>query len=147
MMSEAPAKTPWHLWGVGLLATLFNAVGPFDFIMVQTRGASYMTAAGMTTDQVDYYLGMPTWMTIVWAVGVFAALSASILLLMRRKIAAPLFWIGLGAFLLNLLPMYLRSDVRAAIGMQMLVTNIVIAVLLILFALYARAMAGKGVLG
>ena len=29
-MTTMTVKTPWHLWVVGGLALLFNAIGPYD---------------------------------------------------------------------------------------------------------------------
>jgi hypothetical protein len=56
----------------------------FDFVMSMAQGAEYQASAGMTPDQISHYQEMPGWMTVVWAVGVFGALLASILLLVRR---------------------------------------------------------------
>ena len=98
-MTDAPARTPWHLWLVGTIAVLFNFIGVFDFVMAMTQGAKYMASAGMTPAQIAHYLSMPGWMTVVWAVGVFAAFLASGLLLMRRKLALPVFALSLAAFL------------------------------------------------
>jgi beta-lactamase regulating signal transducer with metallopeptidase domain len=80
-MTDAPMKMPWHLWLIGVIAVLFNAIGVFDFVMSMAQGAKYQASAGMTPDQIAHYLGMPGWMTVVWAVGVFGAFLASILLL------------------------------------------------------------------
>lgn len=51
-------KTPWHLWLVGVIAVLFNAIGAFDHAM-SARGASYMASAGMTPAQIAHYQEMP----------------------------------------------------------------------------------------
>ena len=98
-----PIKSPWHLWLVGLVAVLFNAVGMFDFVMIMTRGAAYMASGGMTPAQIAHYQAMPPWMTIVWAIGVFGAFAASILLLLRRRAAFPTFVVSLAAFLVSVL--------------------------------------------
>jgi hypothetical protein len=56
----------------------------FDFVMSMAQGAEYQASAGMTPDQIAHYQEMPGWMTVVSAAGVFGALLASILLLVRR---------------------------------------------------------------
>ncbi|HEX7151363.1 MAG TPA: hypothetical protein VF618_07725 [Thermoanaerobaculia bacterium] len=94
-MSETTVKAPWHLWLIGIIAVLFNSIGVFDFIMAMAQGATYMDKAGMTPEQIAHYEGMPAWMTVVWAIGVFGAFLASILLLMRRKAAFPVFVVSL----------------------------------------------------
>ena len=90
-MTKAPVKTPWQLWLVGGFALLFNAIGVFDFVMNLAQGPTYLASAGMTPEQIAHYQQMPAWMLVVWAVGVFGAFGASVLLLMRRKPAFPVF--------------------------------------------------------
>ncbi len=51
--------TPWHLWLVGVIAILFNAIGAFDFVMSMAQGSSYMASVGMTPAQIAHYQEMP----------------------------------------------------------------------------------------
>ncbi len=143
---QAAPKTPWHLWLVGIVAVLFNAVGVFDFIMSKTQGAAYMASAGMTPEQIAHYQAYPAWMTVVWAVGVFGAFLASILLLLRRKLAAATFAISLAAFLINLLHTFVLTNGGAIMGQQVAIMSAVITALLLFFLWYSWAMTGRGVL-
>lgn len=145
-MTDALARTPWHLWLVGVIAVLFNAIGAFDFVMSRAHGADYMASAGMTPDQIAHYQEMPIWMTIVWAVGVFGAFLASFLLLLRRKLALPAFVLSLAAFLINLLYTYVLTDGGAVLGQQMVITSAIITGLLVFFSWYAGFMAARHVL-
>lgn len=145
-MADAPARAPWHLWLTGIIAVLFNAVGVFDFVMTLAQGADYQARAGMTPDQIAHYQTMPGWMMVVWAVGVFAAFGASILLLLRRTLALPVFVLSLAAFLVSLLYTYVLTNGGAVMGRQMAITSAVIAVLLVLFSWYSRSMSARGVL-
>ncbi len=145
-MTDAPVKTPWHIWLVGLFASLFNSIGVFDFVMSMAQGATYQAGAGMTPDQIAHYQAMPGWMTVVWAVGVFGAFLASILLLLRRRLALPVFVLSLAAFLISLLYTYVLTDGGAVMGQQMAITSAVIAGLLVFFSWYSRFMAVRGVL-
>ena len=145
-MTAAPVKTPWHLWLIGVFAVLFNAIGVFDFVMSMAQGAPYQASAGMTPEQIAHYQQMPAWMTLDWAVGVFGAFVASILLLARRKLALPVFVVSLAAFLVSLAYTYGLTDGGAVMGRQMAVVSAVIAGLLVLFSVYSRAMARRGVL-
>jgi len=145
-MTDALTKTPWHVWLVGVVAVLFNSIGVFDFVMSMSRGADYMASAGMTPDQIAHYLEMPGWMTVVWAIGVFGAFLASILLLLRRKLALRLFILSLAAFLVSLLYTYVLTNGGAVMGQQMAITSAVITVLLVFFSGYSRFMAARGVL-
>ena len=145
-MTDAPMKTPWHLWLIGVIALLFNSIGVFDFVMSMAQGATYQASAGMTPDQIAHYQQMPGWMTLVWAVGVFGAFLASILLLMRRKLALPVFVLSLAAFLVSLLYTYVLTNGGAVMGRQMAMTSVVIAILLVLFSWYSQAMGKRSVL-
>ncbi|MBZ0113875.1 MAG: hypothetical protein K8J08_15540, partial [Thermoanaerobaculia bacterium] len=67
--SGAPRrKTPVHLWIVGVLALLWNAVGAFDFTATQVQLESYMEQ--FSEAQLEYFYGFPWWVTIAWAVAV-----------------------------------------------------------------------------
>jgi hypothetical protein len=145
-MSDMPIRAPWHLWLVGAIAVLFDAIGAFDFTMNLLQGATYMASAGMTPAQIAYYQSLPLWMMAVWGIGTLGALLASILILLRNRLAAPIFAAALVAFLLDLLYVYALSDGGTIMGPPMAVTNAVIAALLALFLLYAWAMRRRGVL-
>ena len=144
-MTNPPLKTPWHLWLVGVIAVLFNFIGVFDFTMSMAKGAEYQASAGMTPEQIAHYQQLPGWMMVVWAIGVFAAFLASILLLMRRKLSLPIFILSLGAFLLSLLYHYVLSDGGAVLGQDMMVASAVITALLVFFCWYASFMTKRGV--
>ncbi len=145
-MPQAQVKSPWHLWLIGVIALLFNSIGVFDFVMAMAQGAEYQARAGMSPDQIAHYQEMPGWMTVVWAVGVFGAFLASILLLARRKLAMPVFVLSLAAFLISLLYTYVLTDGGAIMGRQMAITSAVIAGLLAFFSWYSWFMSVRGVL-
>ena len=145
-MTDQLVKTPWHVWLIGVIAVLFNSIGVFDFLMSMAQGAEYQASAGMTPDQIAHYQEMPSWMMVVWAVGVFGAFLASILLLLRRKLALPIFVLSLAAFLISLLYTYVLTDGGAVMGQQMAIASAVIAGLLVFFSWYTRFMVIRGVL-
>ena len=145
-MTEGTIKTPWHLWLVGVVAVLFNAIGVFDFVMSMAQGPAYMASAGMTPAQIDHYKDMPAWMTVDWAIGVFGALAGSVLILLRNKLAWPVLAVSLAAFLLSLAYTYLLTKGGEIMGSQMAITSAIIAGLLAFFIWYAWAMTRRGVL-
>jgi len=70
-------RAPWHLWVIGVIALLWNAVGAFDYVMTKTKNAAYMSA--FTPEQLAFFYGFPAWVIAAWAIavwgGVFGALS------------------------------------------------------------------------
>lgn len=145
-MTNATARAPWHLWVVGVIAVLFNAIGVLDFVMSRAQGPDYMVKAGMTPAQIAHYLEMPGWMTIVWAVGVFGAFIASLLLLLRNALALPVFVISLAAFLVSLVYTYVLTDGGAIMGRSSAIASAIIAALLVFFSWYSRLVAARNVL-
>jgi hypothetical protein len=139
-------RTPWHLWLVGVIAVLFNAIGAFDHVMSMAQGESYMASAGMTPAQIAHYLEMPVWMKADWAIGVWSAMLGSVLILLRNKLAAPVFAVSLAAFLISLLYTWVLTDGGEIMGRQMAVTSVVITVLLVLFMGYSWLMTKRSVL-
>ena len=85
------ARTPWHLWVVGVLAALWNGFGCFDYVMTQTRRDEWFVQMGMTEAQLTYFNAMPAWTHAAWAIGVWGGLLGALLLLLHRKWATPVF--------------------------------------------------------
>lgn len=146
MDDAAPTGAPWHLWVVGIVAVLWNAFGCFDYTMTALQGEAWLRQAGMTDAQIAYVNAMPTWMTAVWAIGVWGGLLGSALLLARRKLALPVFVASLAAYVLSLVYYYVLSDGLAAMGAGMIPMNIAILVGCLFFVWYAWLMAKRGVL-
>ena len=85
MASSAQARTPVHLWIVGIVSLLWACFGCLDYTMTNLKNAAWL--AQMTPDQIAYMDSLPSWLTAFWALGVWGALAGSILLLMRHRYA------------------------------------------------------------
>lgn len=103
MNAPAQAKIPWHLWAVGVVGVLWNSFGCYDYFMTMTKGEEYMKSAGMTDAQIAFMHEAPTWLTAVWAIGVWGGLLGAVLLLVRNKLAAPVFIASLISFVISAL--------------------------------------------
>ena len=145
-MSGTMLKTPWHLWLVSVFAVLFNAIGVFDYVMTMVQGSTYLASAGMTPAQIAHYQEMPAWMIAVWATGVWGAMLASVLILLRKSLAVPVFGVSLAAFLVSLIYTYVLTDGGEIMGRAMAITSGVITALLLFFMWYSRLMTMRGVL-
>jgi hypothetical protein len=145
-MTDMRIGTPWHLWLVGVIAVLFNAIGAFDYVMSMAQGSTYMARAGMTPAQIAHYQEMPVWMTAVWTVGVWGAVLGSVLILLRNKLAFQVFAVSLAAFLVSLLYTYVLTDGGEVMGGQMAIASVVITALLLFFMWYSWLMGKRRVL-
>ena len=77
-MSRSVA-TPKHLWIIGIVTLLWNMMGAFDYLMTQTKNASYM--AQFEQAQLDYFYNFPTWLVVFWALAVWGSVAGSVLCL------------------------------------------------------------------
>jgi hypothetical protein len=137
--------TPLHLWLVAGLGLIWNGFGAWDYLMSKLHGETYYHQMGMTDSQIAYMNAYPLWMLIVWPIGVWGAVLGTILLLLRKRAAAPVFLVSLVAFLISLVYSYLLSDGASVAGNTGYV-QILVLVGCLFFAGYSRAMARRGVL-
>jgi len=150
--SSARAPAPVHLWIVGVLSLLWNCVGAYDYIATKLVDRAYIASMtepmGVDADSaIAYFTGFPLWMNVAWAVGVWAALAGSVLLLLRSRYAFHAFVLSLAGivgaayyqFVANPYPGLTDSAIPMAFS---------VAIVLITAGLawYARAMTGKGIL-
>lgn len=143
---STPARAPRHLWFVGVVALLWNAMGAFDFTMTQTRNAAYLEA--LTPQQLAYFDGLPAGVVAVWGVGTWGGLVGSVLVLLRRRLAAPVYVASLLGAVASHTYTYLLSDGLAVMGggAGTLIFSATIVLIALGLLLYARAMARRGVL-
>jgi hypothetical protein len=143
---DASVRTRTHVWIVGAAATLWNALGAFDYLMTQTRNAAYL--AGYTDPQRLYFESFPWWMEAAWALGVWGGLAGSLLLLARSRFAEPAFALSLAGLLISTLYQYGLSPPPPAdmTSGAMIALNLAIWAVAIALFLYAHRMRATGVL-
>jgi len=145
MMTEV-GKTPWHLWAVGVVSLLWNAVGAFDYTMTKMKNAEYL--ASFTPEQQAWFASFPMWANIGWALGVWGSLLGSVLLLARSRHAVTAFLISLIGLAISCIYQFGMhyADLMRLFGSFPMIFTAVIWVILIALYLYARAQVAKGVL-
>lgn len=139
-------NTPWHLWVVGIVSLLWNAFGAFDYLMTKLRDPGYMAA--FTPEQQQYFYSFPLWANVGWALGVWASVLGSILLLMRSRHAVTAFLLSLAGLALSILYQFGMhyGDLQRMFGMFPMVFTAVIVVIVVALYLYARRQVASGVL-
>ncbi|MEO6004319.1 MAG: hypothetical protein ABIZ04_19420 [Opitutus sp.] len=139
-------KTPWHVWVVGVVSLLWNAVGAFDFLMTQMRNADYLKA--LTAEQKEYIFGFPLWIVIIWGVATWGSVLGSALLLARRRLAVHLFFVSFISMLVTMVYNYVLTDGQRIMGggAGALIFSTVIGVISLALLIYSRAIARRGLL-
>ena len=145
-MNETPETqsvgTPWPLWLVGVLASIWNGYGAFDFTATVTRWAPYMS--NYTEEQQAFFYSFPAWQYVIWALGVWGALIGSILLLMRSRYAVWAFAVSLAGATISMIYSLSLKDVPEGASNPAFAAIIILIAALLLF--YAWRMTRRGVL-
>ncbi|TRD10677.1 hypothetical protein FGU71_01540 [Erythrobacter insulae] len=134
-------KTPWHLWVVGILTLLWNSVGGFSYTMTQL---GKLHDLGMSQSEIAYFESHPAWANAFWALGVWGAIAASILLLLRSRFAVHAVIIAVIGLLGSNVYQYAMSDIPETLRSPALTVMIWVTTLFMLF--YASRMTRAGVL-
>jgi hypothetical protein len=143
-MNESVRATPFHVWGVGLLSLLWNAVGCFDYLATKLRLDFYM--ARFSDAQLDYFNGFPAWFSVFWALVVWSSILGSIGLLMRRRLAVGLFGVSLFGLVVTSIYSLFLSDGLEIMGSEGAAFSAVIFVVAVVLLFYARRMSARDVL-
>lgn len=121
-------KTPWHLWVVGVLTFLWNfAGGGLDYIFTQMNAEFYMS--GYTDEQRAYYDALPMWFTVIWAIAIWTSVAGSVLLLLRNKLAYPVFVVSLIGYIIGTIYSFGINEVPDVSTGNYIFTGIITAVL------------------
>lgn len=143
-MDQQQQEAPWHLWVVGIVTTLWNAGGAFDYLATKLRLDFYMSNFSQT--QLDYFYGLPAWFSAFWALGVWGALLGSISLLMRKRWAVGLYAVSLLGLIVTSVYSLFFSEGLEIMGTVGTIFSSVIFVVSVLLLVYARRMSANGVL-
>lgn len=139
------ARMPWHFWPVAIIGILWNAFGAYDYWMSKTVGEPYYRQMGMNDAQIAYMDTFPTWMTAVWATGVWGGALGAVLLLLRSRWSVPVFLLSLAAFLVSLVYAYLLSNGGEVMG-DAAAMQLVVLFGCLFFVVYSWRQAQLGVL-
>jgi hypothetical protein len=145
MQATQKSPAPRHLWVIGILALLWNAMGAMDYLMTETRNAAYMSR--FTPEQLAFFNSIPAWVISTWAIGVWGGVLGSLLLLFRRRLAVWVFLASLIGMVVTTFRNYILSNGMKVMGdaFSLGFTAVIFLFALGLF-LYARTMNKKGVI-
>jgi hypothetical protein len=141
--SNQSVSTPWHLWLVGFLALAWFAMGCLDFVMTQTQNETYMKE--FTEAQKNYYYSFPIWAVVAWAISVWGGLLASLCLLLRKKLAAPLYLASIVAYIVACIHNFLLTNGAEFMGTAGYIMTTLILVIAIALFWYTRRQMARGV--
>ena len=144
--TTSAAKAPWHLWVVGVISLLWNAMGALDFTMTQLHNTTWLKA--MTPEQLEYIYASPFWVVAAWGIATWGSLAGSGLLLTRKAAALPAFVASFIGMILTFVYNYLLTDWLGIMGQGATpaIFSAVIMMICTLLLVYALTMRKRGVL-
>lgn len=140
-VGEGRVSTPVHLWIVGVLTLMFNALGIISYM---TTKLGLLEQMGLTPEQIAFMNSYPAWISAFWALGVWGAFAGSVLLLLRSRWAIWAMVVATVGLIGTTLGNYAVLDVPAAMQAPALDAAIWVVTLFLLF--YCRRMGQARVL-
>lgn len=141
-------RTPWHIWVVGAASLLWNAGGGYDYVMARTRNAGYleMVPEEFRAEYLGYLDAMPVWASTGWALGVWASILGSVLILLRSRHAVTAFGVSLAGLAVNSAYTYMVAETNLATmaGPSAKLFTVAIVVVLIALLWYSLRQRDEG---
>ena len=144
MTDAQKVPTPRHLWVVGIVALLWNLMGAVDYVMSKTKNETYM--AQYTQEQLDFFYGFPAWLVAFWATAVWGGVVGAVLLLLRKKLAAPVLLVSFLCMVVTTIHNYGFAGAADVVGGTGLLFIVVIFIVALFLVIYSRSLDKKGVL-
>lgn len=144
-LSGGRAQAPWHLWALGILSLCWNAFGAYDYLMSVSLNANYLK--NYPPEMAQIIKSFPMWATSAWALGVWASLLGSVLLLLRSRHATTAFLISLLAALITFVYDFTLKLPASLDTTMSRVLPLIVVILIVAQWYYAKRMKDAGVLG
>ena len=133
-------------WIIAVVALLWNLIGVYFWLYEYFLMTDEIRAT-LPPEQVEVMANAPSWSMYVYGFAVFSGLLASVLLLMRKKLAVGVFMLSLIAVLILQLYWIFAMDVAEKMGPQSLIMPLIIIAAAIFEYFYSKGAARNGWLG
>lgn len=135
-------KLPTWFWVLAALAVVWNFLGVGAYFADVTMGEEAMQQ--MSAAERDLRDATPVFVTGAYAIAVFAGLAAAIALLLRRRLATPLFAVSLAAVVVQMGYLFLGMNAAAVLGNTAVIFPSIIILLGALLLWFSVAANKKG---
>ena len=135
-MSESTNKPNATFWVIGIIALLWNAMG-VDAYIQQAYNTERHQAMYPDPKQLEIVNNLPSWLTAVFAIAVFAGLLGCILMLFKKKMANLFFKLSLFAVIIQTIyNLFINEgkEIYGAFEYSMLISIPIAAIFLMLYA-------------
>lgn len=135
-------KPSVNFWIIGVAALIWNLLGIVIYVGQVTMSPEAL--ARLTEDQQNLITSTPAWANAAWAIAVNAGAFASVLMLMRKGLAVPMFLISLIAIVIQDIEAFVLRDAYGVVGINSLIIPSMVLVIAVALFLYSRVAKGQG---
>lgn len=139
---NASVKTPVWFLVAALLAAAWNGLGVVAFIAETMQTPEQL--AQLPEAQQALYTSKPIWATAAFALAVFGGLLGSLSLLIKKKIATPLFALSLLGLVGQNSYYFLIAKVQDTMPSNSFIMPMVVFTIAIVLLFFSRSCAKKG---
>jgi hypothetical protein len=143
MSTTTTTKPNTLFWIVAIVALLWNLLGIYFWAVEYFLMTDEMKAQ-VPAEQIEMMNAAPVWMMWIYAVAVFCGTVASLFLLLRKRVAVPLFLISLVAILIQMGYWIFAMDAVGKLGAEAIIMPLIVIAIAIFLYFYSKGAAMRG---
>lgn len=141
-MTNVSNRPGTGFWILGIAALIWNLMGVFAFIAQMNMTPEMLEV--LPEAERKLYENVPSWVNIVFAIAVFGGALGSLLLLLKKKIATPVFILSLVAVIIQMMYNLFMSRASEVYGPGAMIMLIMVLFIAIYLAWYSKKSTVKG---
>ncbi len=142
MIDVINGKPSANFWIIGGAALFWNLLGLFLYYQHVTTTIADLQRS--SPEMQDLVLNVPMWATSAYATAVTAGVLGSLLMLMRKSWAVPIFILSLIGVVIQDLHTFVLKNAYAIIGPIWSAVSLAVLVVAVLLVWYSRAARARG---
>ena len=142
MSDELNGKPPTSFYIIGVVFLVWNIIG-FMFYLQHAMMTPETVPEGVDATMLAFMEATPVWATSAYAIAVNVGMIASIMLLLRRSIALPLYVVSLAGALVLDFDSFVLRDVVAIWGGGAYIVPSAVVIIGVVEIWYSRSVANR----
>ena len=139
MLNGKPTTNFWIISGAALV---WNLIGIIFYLGQVTISPEALAA--MTEVQQEFFIATPSWATAAFAIAVNAGALGSLLLLLRKAWAVPLFMLSLAAIVVQDVDAFVMRNAFSIVGVNGVIIPSMVFIISIALLMYSSATKSRG---
>lgn len=145
MSEQSIDRLSRSFWIISIAALLWNALGVIAYVMQVTMSDEALAA--LPEPERMLRESIPAWATAAFATAVFSGAIGSLLLLLRKAVAVPVFILSLAAIVVQMFHNLFIADTVNVMGAPAVAFPVLVIVIAVFLVWYSQTAKKKGWLG